>query len=90
MAQKQKQSRNVTLETVKQTFQATEFDTKPAKKKSKNANEDGLISDRSDDSDYNPDKAANGDEEDQALLQQGIWDDEENIIDEKDIEKTSE
>lgn len=83
-------SKNITLETVKQTFITTDF--VESKKKSNTAvkvDESGLIEDESDDSDYDPNKVVEEDgQKDIAIDEEaeGIWDDEENYIDKNIVE----
>ena len=66
-----KKSRHVTLESVKQTFLATELNAdsvpKDGRKSSSKQDKDGLLVEESDDSDYDPDKAEK-ENEDKARL----------------------
>lgn len=68
----------MSIDSIKKTFQTTEFvpDKKSKVKKALNANEDDLIEDRESDSDFDPEKQekpVSGDKQQQ-------WDDEENYI----------
>ena len=71
----QKRSQNLTLEKVKETFQATDWNESKAKPTSKEVEE---IED-ADDSDFDEDKAL----EEQKRQSTEMWDDEENVIQEE-------
>lgn len=71
----QKRSQNLTLEKVKSTFQATDWNESKPKASSKTE-----IEDEEDDSDFDEEKAL----EEQKRNTENIWDDEENVIDEEE------